>query len=129
MGEAHCRLPECAGVVFLAGHPLYNSQRGALGAIGCFDLVKFPARNGLVHSIGRIHRWRSPWYWIAIPTPYTEIVAPEMWTAAELEKLTPAEQDVAFQASIVTDPDDIPPEFLDRVRSRLLKRLNASSSS
>ncbi len=52
-----------------------------------------------------------------------------MWTAAEFEKLTPAEQDAAFQASIVTNSDDIPPEFLDRVRSRLLKRLNASSSS
>lgn len=51
-----------------------------------------------------------------------------MWTAAEFEKLTPAEQDAAFHASIVTDLDDIPPEFLDRVRRRLLSRLDASES-
>ena len=51
-----------------------------------------------------------------------------MWTAAEFERLTPAEQDIAFQDSIVTDLEDIPPELLDRVRSRLLNRITLTDN-
>lgn len=68
----------------------------------------------------------------AAPVPYTEFVARKIWTVAEFEKLTPAEQDAEFQASIVTDLSEVPPEFLDRIRSRLLSRTsppNPSSSA
>jgi hypothetical protein len=39
-------------------------------------------------------------------------------TAAELEQMTPADQRETFDASIVTDLDRVPPEFLARVRAR-----------
>ncbi|MCY3861039.1 MAG: hypothetical protein OXG67_03595 [bacterium] len=45
-------------------------------------------------------------------------MAQKAWTAAEFKKLSPAEQDAVFQASIVSDLSEVPPEFLDRVRSR-----------
>ena len=43
----------------------------------------------------------------------------KFWTAAEFEKLSPAEQDKAFADSIVWDLDEVPQEFLDRVRARV----------
>ena len=67
--------------------------------------------------------------WVATPIPYTEFVARKTWTAAEFEKLTPAEQDAEFQASIVTDLSEVPPEFLDRVRSHLLSRTSPPNPS
>jgi hypothetical protein len=42
-----------------------------------------------------------------------------VWTAEELERLTPAEQDALFEESIVTDLDDVPDPFLEKVRTRL----------
>lgn len=69
------------------------------------------------------------WCRVAIPIPYTELVTRKNWTAAEFEKLTPAEQDAEFQASIVTDLSEVPPEFLDRVRSRFLSRTSPQSTS
>lgn len=41
-----------------------------------------------------------------------------VWTAAELDLLSPAEQDAIFAAGIVRDLRDAPQEFLARVRSR-----------
>lgn len=38
-----------------------------------------------------------------------------MWTAAELAPLDPAERRAIFNASIVTELDRVPPEFLARV--------------
>ena len=46
-------------------------------------------------------------------------MAQKVWTAAELERLSPAEQDAIFTAGIVRDLADVPPEFLARVRARL----------
>jgi hypothetical protein len=46
-----------------------------------------------------------------------------IWTAAELERMSPAEQDAIFQASLVRDLDDVPPEFLDRVRANVNRRI------
>jgi len=46
-------------------------------------------------------------------------MAPRIWSASELEKLPPAEQDAIFAAAIVRDLGAVPPEFLERVRSRL----------
>jgi len=45
-------------------------------------------------------------------------VGRKVWTAAELEKMTPAEQDDIFKSSIVTDPDEVPAEFFGRIRAR-----------
>ena len=50
----------------------------------------------------------------------------KVWTAAALEKLSPAEQDEIFAASLVTDLDELPPEFLARVRARVQERIDAS---
>jgi len=46
-------------------------------------------------------------------------MAQRVWTAAELEQLSPAEQDAIFAAGIVRDLAGVPPEFLARVRARL----------
>ncbi len=47
----------------------------------------------------------------------------KVWTAAELDELTPAEVDEIFRASIVTDLNEVPPEFLARVRAATLERV------
>ena len=45
-------------------------------------------------------------------------MAQKIWTAQELEVMTPAEQDAIFNASIIRNLDDAPQEFLARVRQR-----------
>ncbi|MEO1061047.1 MAG: hypothetical protein AAFZ07_06495 [Actinomycetota bacterium] len=45
------------------------------------------------------------------------------WTAEEFAALSPAEQDAVFDASVATDLDDVPAEFIDRVRTRFEARL------
>ncbi len=56
-------------------------------------------------------------------------MASKVWTAAELEQMTPAERQAIFDASIVTDLDQVPPEFLARrVRSRI-ERMIAENES
>lgn len=37
--------------------------------------------------------------------------------------MSPADQDAAFAASIVTNLDDVPREFVERVRSRVEDRI------
>ena len=53
----------------------------------------------------------------------------KVWTAAELDEMTQAEVDALFEASIVRDLDDVPPEFLARVRARVQERIDAEESS
>ncbi|MFM8857979.1 MAG: hypothetical protein ACKOI2_12440 [Actinomycetota bacterium] len=55
-------------------------------------------------------------------------MAPKVWTAAELERLSPAEQDAIFASRIVRDLGDVPPEFLARVRARLEEHIAARES-
>jgi hypothetical protein len=50
-------------------------------------------------------------------------MARKVWTAQELERLSPAEQDAIFESSVVTDLDQVPAEFLSRVRERLQARI------
>ena len=50
-------------------------------------------------------------------------MARKVWTAEELELLTPAEQDALFDASVVTDLDQVPVAFLDQVRTWAQQRL------
>lgn len=49
-------------------------------------------------------------------------------TAEEIEKLTPAEQDQLFKQSIVNDLDDVPADFLARVRARAQERIENTRS-
>lgn len=56
-------------------------------------------------------------------------VSRKFWTAAALEKLSPAEQDELFASSLVTDLDELPAEFVARVRARIQQRIDASESS
>jgi len=45
-------------------------------------------------------------------------MARKVLTAEELESMTPAEQDAAFGAAVVTDLGSVPAAFLERVRAR-----------
>lgn len=53
-------------------------------------------------------------------------MARKVWTAAELEAMSPAEVDALFEASIIRDLDDAPPELLARTRARILRRIEES---
>ncbi len=55
-------------------------------------------------------------------------VAKKVWTAAELAQMTPAEQDAIFEASIVHNLDDVPEQFLTRVRARLEEHIARTES-
>ncbi len=46
----------------------------------------------------------------------------KVWTAAELDELEPAAVDEIFRSSIVTDLDEVPPEFLARIRASIVER-------
>lgn len=43
----------------------------------------------------------------------------KVWAAAELEALTPAEQDELFEATLIRDPADVPPDSLSAYVSGL----------
>jgi len=55
-------------------------------------------------------------------------VAQKVWTAEELGRMSPAEQDRIFQAGIVRDLREVPEDFLLRVRERLDGRIAGSES-
>lgn len=50
----------------------------------------------------------------------------KLWTAEELERLSPAERNEIIRAGIVTDLEDVPPAFLDRVRANVQDHISAS---
>ncbi len=56
-------------------------------------------------------------------------MASKVWTAAELEQMSPTERKAIFDASIVTDLDQVPPEFLARVRTRVEKIIAETDST
>jgi hypothetical protein len=56
-------------------------------------------------------------------------MASKIWTAAELEQMSPTERKAIFDASIVTDLDQVPPEFLARVRARVEKVIAETEST
>lgn len=41
-----------------------------------------------------------------------------LWTAAELERLSPEERQRIFDERIVTDLSTLPPEFVERIRAK-----------
>ena len=58
-----------------------------------------------------------------------DAVSGNVVTAAELEKMSPAEQQALFDASVVTDLDQVPAEFLKRVRLRLEQHIEQTESA
>ena len=51
------------------------------------------------------------------------VMADKVWTAAELEGLTPAEKDELFAASLIRDPARMPANFVARIRQRARQRI------
>ncbi len=51
-----------------------------------------------------------------------------IWTAAELEVLSPNERDAIVRAGFVTDPDQVPADLLERARRKADVRIAAGSS-
>ena len=66
---------------------------------------------------------------LARPSPSIEQMAQKLWTAQELEAMTPAEQDAIFEASIARNLDHAPQEFLARVRQRFEEHLGGQDST
>lgn len=52
-----------------------------------------------------------------------------IWTAAELEALTPNERDAVIRSGFVTDPDKIPADLIERARSKAYVRIAVAESS
>ena len=53
-------------------------------------------------------------------------MAERVWTAAELESMTPAQRREIFEASIITDLDQAPEELLARTRAKVEKLIEES---
>jgi hypothetical protein len=49
-------------------------------------------------------------------------------TAAELEKMSPAERHALFEASIITDLDEAPQHLIERARARVERRIAETDS-
>jgi hypothetical protein len=49
-------------------------------------------------------------------------------TAAELEKMSPAERHALFEASIITDLDEAPQHLIERARARVERRIAEAES-
>lgn len=43
----------------------------------------------------------------------------KVWTAAELERLSPAERQRIFDESLITDLTQVPPDFLARIQENV----------
>ncbi|MGH3850565.1 MAG: hypothetical protein ACRDRT_12830 [Pseudonocardiaceae bacterium] len=56
-------------------------------------------------------------------------VPDKVWTAQELEGMTPAERHAIFESCLVGNVDDVPPAFLARVRSRIQERITDADVS
>lgn len=49
-----------------------------------------------------------------------------IWSAAELEALTPDERAETIRAGFVTNPDDVPAALVDRARQKVDARIAAT---
>lgn len=56
-------------------------------------------------------------------------MASKIWTAAELERMTPAERQAIFDASIVTDLDDAPADLVSRARAKVERLIAEADTS
>ena len=53
-------------------------------------------------------------------------MAKKIWTAAELEKMTPAERRKISRAAVVTDLSTVDPELLERARAAARRHMAAN---
>ena len=53
----------------------------------------------------------------------------KLWTAEELERLSPAERTEIIRAGIVTDLSQIPESFLERVRANVRDHIASTAES
>lgn len=53
----------------------------------------------------------------------------KIWTAAEFEKLSPAEQDAIFEDGIIWNLEDAPPDLVAKARESILERIAATEGS
>lgn len=51
------------------------------------------------------------------------------WTAEELEKLSPEARNEIIRAGIVTDVDQVPPVFLERVRENVRDHIASTEAA
>jgi hypothetical protein len=56
-------------------------------------------------------------------------MAEKIWTAAELEKMTPAERREISRAAEVTDLSTVDPEFLERARASARRHMAANEQT
>ncbi|HMQ27386.1 MAG TPA: hypothetical protein PKA98_15450 [Acidimicrobiales bacterium] len=56
-------------------------------------------------------------------------MARKVWTAAELDELSPADRRRIFDENLVLDLDDVPSEFVDRVRARTVERISTTDTA
>lgn len=85
----------------------------AIGWLGISRLVILSARRSVAGRAGG----------------YSWVMSGNVVTAAELEKMTPAEQKALFDQSVVTDLSQVPDEFLARVRQRLEQHIDRTESA
>jgi hypothetical protein len=52
-----------------------------------------------------------------------------VWTAAELEALSPDERDAVVRAGFITDPELVPAPLLERARQRAKARIAQAEES
>lgn len=52
-----------------------------------------------------------------------------IWTAAELEALSPNERDAVIRSGFVTDPNEVPNDLLDRARRKADARISATEGT
>jgi len=52
-----------------------------------------------------------------------------IWTAAQLEALSPNERDAVIRSGFVTDPDRVPADLLARARRKADARIAATESN
>jgi len=53
----------------------------------------------------------------------------KVWTADELLAMTPNERHDIVKAGIVTDLDQVPPEFIERVRANVREHIAATEGT
>jgi len=53
----------------------------------------------------------------------------ELWTAAELEKLSPDEREEIIRSGIVSDLTDVPEAFLQRVQANVRDHIASTESA
>lgn len=61
-----------------------------------------------------------------------DVTSRKVWSAAELEQMTPSERHALFEAGIVWDLDDVPPDVMplvERARARALEHIERTDQA